>query len=142
IEGFMPLGRQHGFIFTSVTNGAEENKESITQVIAHELGHGVFGLEHPFTQLKTAESTTNWLMDYASGNTFNHMEWAKIHNPDFDIYRFQKDEEGEKNDIAYRCISSQLSKPNPIEHYYTNNEEIVKLNEKYVPVAFVGTSDP
>ena len=152
IEGFMPLGRQHGFIFTSVTNGAEESKESITQVIAHELGHGVFGLEHPFTQLKTTESATNWLMDYASGNTFNHIEWAKIHNPDFDLYRFQRDEQGQSvsttlhhslsiNKKKYICQDGKCEE-NPNGKYYfaflaPDGRRIV-LSEDYIPTFYHG----
>ena len=101
IQGFMPLKGQNGFVFTGVTNGTEEKKESLLQTIAHELGHGIFGLEHPFSNLKTAEGSTNWLMDYAGGTTFNHMEWAKIHNSGFQLYLFQNEEEGGYTDTEF-----------------------------------------
>ncbi len=122
IQGFMPLKGQNGFVFTGVTNGSEEKKGSIIQTVAHELGHGIFGLEHPFSDLKTSESSTDWLMDYANGTTFNHMEWAKIHNPGFQLYLFQDDEEGAYSDDEFvdkafqiiRCAYLNSSGDNPI----------------------------
>ncbi len=95
VAGFMPIKRQFGFIFNGNLSKEEEGKDNLTATISHELGHGVFGLEHPFTQLKTSKGATNWLMDYGNGVELSHLDWAQIHNPDFKLYPFQDDEEGE-----------------------------------------------
>ncbi len=87
IDGFMPLKGQFGFVF-------QKSKEQST-TIAHELGHGVFGLEHPFVEYKIPEKSTDFLMDYNGGTVFNHMDWKKIHAPGFKLYWFQDDNEGE-----------------------------------------------
>ncbi|WP_109436581.1 Rossmann-like fold-containing protein [Aquimarina sp. AU119] len=91
LEGFMPLKGQFGFVFQKSKN------QSTT--IAHELGHGVFGLEHPFVEYKTPEKSTEFLMDYKGGTVFNHMDWKKIHAPGFKLYWFQGDEDGESGTI-------------------------------------------
>ncbi|WP_132065991.1 MULTISPECIES: hypothetical protein [Aquimarina] len=95
VAGFMPIKRQFGFIFNGNLSKEEEGKGNLAGTISHELGHGVFGLEHPFTQLKTSKGATDWLMDYGNGVKLSHLDWAQIHNPDFKLYPFQDDEEGE-----------------------------------------------
>ncbi|RZS98983.1 DNA/RNA non-specific endonuclease [Aquimarina brevivitae] len=86
VSGFMPLKRQYGFVF---------DQSDVGRTAAHELGHGVFGLEHPFTEYNTTSGATDLLMDYGNGVTFNHMEWEKMHAPGIQIYWFQGDEDGE-----------------------------------------------
>ncbi|WP_378181399.1 fibronectin type III domain-containing protein [Aquimarina sp. SS2-1] len=90
-EGFMPLKRQFGFVFAGDDRG---------RTAAHELGHGVFGLEHPFTEYNTT-GTTNLLMDYGTGIQLSHMDWEKMHAPGIQIYWFQGDEDGEFNATEY-----------------------------------------
>jgi hypothetical protein len=89
IEGFMPLKSQFGYIFQSATNDA--------RTIAHELGHGIFGLKHPFQEYGTTEATTDFMMDYQGGTAFNHMDWKNIFAPGFKLYWFQNDDEGESD---------------------------------------------
>ncbi len=51
IRGFMPLHRQTGFVFPNqiaILDAKEVNKGSVTNTIAHEIGHGIFELEHPW----------------------------------------------------------------------------------------------
>ncbi|MFH6989227.1 AHH domain-containing protein [Flavobacterium collinsii] len=86
ILGFMPLKRQYGFIF---------NKTNTVRTLAHELGHGVFGLKHPFTEYNTA-TTTDLLMDYGTGVLLNHNDWQVLHAPGLQLYPFiQGDSAGE-----------------------------------------------
>ncbi|MBF4516607.1 fibronectin type III domain-containing protein [Flavobacterium sp. ANB] len=86
ILGFMPLKRQYGFIF---------NKANIVRTLAHELGHGVFGLQHPFTEYNTS-TTTDLLMDYGTGVLLSHNDWQVLHAPGLQLYPFiQGDEDGE-----------------------------------------------
>ena len=86
-KGFMPLGGQYGYVYKS--------KDKNTP--AHELGHGVFRLEHPWSNklIKTPQAATNLLMDYAGGAELSHFDWKQINDPKIKIYAFQKQEEGE-----------------------------------------------
>ena len=90
-KGFMPLGGQYGYVYKS--------KDKNTP--AHELGHGVFRLEHPWSNklIKTPQAATNLLMDYAGSDELSHFDWKQINDPKIKIYTFQKQEEGEFNDV-------------------------------------------
>lgn len=78
--GFMPLKRQFGFVFSQ-----PEDKKLHT--LAHELGHGVFGLQHPFTEYNTAVPT-DLLMDYGTGTVLSHNDWEIMHAPGLQLYQF------------------------------------------------------
>ncbi|TKD65801.1 fibronectin type III domain-containing protein [Flavobacterium sp. ASW18X] len=95
IAGFMPLQRQFGFVFSG--SGEEEGKGGDKgKVLAHEMGHGIFALQHPFAKYGSdMENATDWLMDYNGGTGLPHMHWAQIHNPDLKFYTFQDEEDGE-----------------------------------------------
>ena len=72
-QGFMPLTGQYGFIFNFGHN---------TNVLAHELAHGVFNLRHTFSskaQHYFPERTTQNLMDYANGEELWKYQWDLIH---------------------------------------------------------------
>ena len=90
-KGFMPLGGQYGYVYKS--------KDKNTP--AHELGHGVFRLEHPWSNklIKTPQASTNLLMDYAGGAELSHFDWKQINDPKLKLYTFQKQTEGEFNDV-------------------------------------------
>jgi hypothetical protein len=109
IAGFMPLQRQIGFIFNNSLSSGEEAKGSLENVVAHEVGHGVFALQHPFTEYGTDEKATNWLMDYTNGaNSLNHMNWMQMHNPDLKFYIFQDEEDGEYEPWEYIASSNHI----------------------------------
>ncbi len=91
VQGFMPLKRQYGFVFAP-TNPVK--------TIAHELGHGIFGLKHPWDTYDTTKGSTNWLMDNGQGTLLTHMDWKKIHAPALELYMFQDDEDGEQATIT------------------------------------------
>ena len=104
VAGFMPIGRQFGFVFSSNLHALEGGKTSLSGTMAHELGHGIFGLSHPFDQYGTTQKGTPWLMDYSdNGFSFSHMDWAQIHNPDLKFYLFQDEDEG-----AYKMADGSL----------------------------------
>ncbi|MDR7211932.1 hypothetical protein [Flavobacterium piscis] len=87
-SGYMRLNGQFGYVFAppSGTGG---------KTPAHELGHGIFKLEHPFETYKTTESSTDLLMDYSSGTVLNHQDWKQINDPVFKLYAFQSQASGE-----------------------------------------------
>ncbi len=95
IAGFMPLQRQIGFVFSG--SGDEEGKGGDKgKVLAHELGHGVFALQHPFGQYGSdMKNKTDWLMDYDGGTALPYKHWKQIHDPALKFYVFQDEEDGE-----------------------------------------------
>ncbi|WP_299681690.1 fibronectin type III domain-containing protein [uncultured Tenacibaculum sp.] len=92
INGFMPLKSQFGFVFIHDQNNTVEKQ---AKTMAHELGHGIFGLEHPWEEFSTPKGATDFLMDNGDGTVLNHLDWKKIHAPGIQIYWFQDDEDGE-----------------------------------------------
>ncbi len=95
IAGFMPLQRQFGFAFQKYAGSGEEAKGTIAKTVAHEIGHGIFALQHPFAQYGLPESSTNWLMDYSGGTDLPHTHWSQMHDPATRFYVFQDQEDGE-----------------------------------------------
>ena len=94
-QGFMPLKGQFGYAF---------NPTNPLKTIAHELGHGVFGLKHPYEEFGIAEGVTDYLMDKGDGTVLNHTDWKRMHEPGIQINWFQKDESGElasSNELAF-----------------------------------------
>ncbi len=87
--GYMPRKKQWGFIFTS-----GRSTEEITTTIAHELGHGVYHLEHTFSEKGIPQNQTQNLMDYAGGRELYKYQWDLVHNPASVITLFEDDQEG------------------------------------------------
>ncbi len=112
LKGYMPLKRQFGFVF---------QKDQIERTIAHELGHGVFGLEHPFKEYNTPKSATNLLMDYGNEYHFNHKDWEQIHAPGLKLYLFQSDEDGALSGGNKLDDNTRMKKV--LEHFKINFSE-------------------
>ena len=83
-HGYMRLGGQYGFVYS--TNA---------RTIAHELGHGIFKLEHPFKGKNADKGKTTALMDYNEGQDFFYRDWKQINDPKVKLYAFQGQKEGE-----------------------------------------------
>ncbi len=91
LAGFMPLGRNYGFIATG-------NATTIANIIGHELGHGAFVLYHPFSDKSPyyrPEGSTDNLMDYSGGTFLNKYQWDYIHDPRRIVRVAQDEGEGE-----------------------------------------------
>lgn len=69
--GEMPRKSRFGYIFA----GNSPNTEEIVHTIAHELGHGIFTLQHTFDSEygKGTQGKTNNLLDYPS----NHLDYKE-----------------------------------------------------------------
>ena len=80
--GYMALGGQFGFVF-----------DQTERTLAHELGHGIFKLAHPFK--KKQQGNVPSLMDYTSDEALLFADWKQINDPAFKIGIFQGQEEGE-----------------------------------------------
>lgn len=72
-KGYMVRGRALGFVASS--GSATEN----ARVIAHELAHGAFGLEHTFPSI--AKGSSQNLMDYSTGTELSKVQWEEMQNP-------------------------------------------------------------
>jgi len=130
-HGYMRLGGQYGFVYS--TNA---------RTIAHELGHGIFKLEHPFKGKNADKGKTTALMDYNEGQDFFYRDWKQINDPKVKLYAFQKQSKGEledgkviiagntdensnKFDIENSCNRFFIG--NKIAHF--SSEEIKKINK-------------
>lgn len=96
-QGFMPRGRKFGFIYM----GNAGSGDALARVIAHELGHGAFVLEHTYEAYPDLlpEQATNNLMDKGSGTRLYKWQWDLIHNPVSPPW-LEGDEEGESVTIS------------------------------------------
>ena len=84
-KGYFRLNGQFGYIF-----GNPDEKTP-----AHEVGHGVFKLEHPSSTIGTTQGKTKLLLDYGNGTALSHLDWKQINDPKLKIYMFQGQNEGE-----------------------------------------------
>lgn len=105
-NGYMRLNGQFGYVY----NNAPQKTG------AHELGHGVFKLEHPWKVYQTTKGATDLLMDYTAGEELSHLDWKQINDPAFKLYAFQGQSSGEFANYVvspnYRIVS--LPKPNSL----------------------------
>ncbi len=87
--GDMPLESRFGYIF-NYTPGRQA-----WLTIAHELGHGIFQLHHPFSdKYGLRPGTTDNLMDYSpEGLILKKYQWDLIHDPESVLFAWLEDEE-------------------------------------------------
>jgi hypothetical protein len=114
--GYMRLNGQFGYVF--------KDGLSLTKTGAHELGHGIFKLEHPFENLGLGEKTTPLLMDYRTDDNdivLSHLDWKQINDPAFKLYAFQSQSSGELNKYAHLALTPS---GNIVDNFYQNNEQI------------------
>ena len=89
-RGYMPKKRQYGFVFDE----PHRNYWELSTTIAHELGHGLFRLEHSFdTYPSLTQGSSRNLMDYGGGIKLRKYQWDLIHNPERMLGWFQDDED-------------------------------------------------
>lgn len=122
VDGFMPLNRQFGFVFNANVNSIQKQ----VRTMAHELGHGIFALEHTWDEYKFAQGATNNLMDYGNGTVLNHLDWKKIHASGIKFYLFQNAQDGEYSNAEYFVKTLQL-----IRCAYTSGATEMAMPEKY-----------
>ncbi|MFK7002156.1 hypothetical protein V3470_14540, partial [Flavobacterium oreochromis] len=130
IAGFMPRHSQFGFVFTDTAAQETKPNSSITSVMAHELGHGIFELEHPWEQYATGNKNSNtpWLMDYTAGTKLPYVHWQRISHPKFGVYVLDGSEKGEN--IAHSMLSDIfLNKDRATVTFLTPDAELVSFNK-------------
>jgi hypothetical protein len=90
-KGYMPRKKQWGFAFADVHGTSDD---ALAKTIAHELGHGVFRLEHTFSEKGLPQSQTTNLMDYTDdGTDLYKYQWDYVHDPVNVVTLFDGDEE-------------------------------------------------
>jgi TANFOR domain-containing protein len=95
--GYMPRGKQAGFIFTDPHGTQDDDMRNarIVTTMAHELGHGAFTLKHTFAEnTSLTERSTDNLMDYNNGTQLWKTQWDRIHDPVTVLGLFESDESG------------------------------------------------
>jgi hypothetical protein len=138
VVGDMPRGCQFGYLFEGAT----------AQTIAHEIGHGIFRLDHPFDRANAAKSFDHGdladnVMEYPphAGERFVKLQWDAIHAPGLVIGLFETDEDAMRKDESKR---SQITRfmyaiKNVIQKNYRMNftdteflrtDDIMVLNSK------------
>lgn len=110
--GYMPRGRQAGFVFVRPHQG---NGREFLKTIAHELGHGAFNLQHTFREHSLPAGSTDNVMDYSDGTALYKYQWDYIHKPRMVVGLFEGGEEVEsvyKGRIAfYQQATAILNQP-------------------------------
>ncbi|MBL7472251.1 fibronectin type III domain-containing protein [Robertkochia sediminum] len=87
IAGFMPPGRQWGYVFEG---GSIEAKGSTAEVALHELGHGLLGLEHP-----EDTGSEGALMDRGAGTSLTYLDWQQLSSDKLQLHWFDDDSDKE-----------------------------------------------
>lgn len=80
-QGFMPQGKQFGYIFLK---NIKDSKEDVNQIIAHELGHGRWKLSHTFDGTyggKIVKDDKLNLMSYGGGTHLAKWQWDVMDTP-------------------------------------------------------------
>ena len=77
--GEMPRKSRFGYIFA----GNSPNTASLIHTMAHEVGHGIFTLQHTFDAEygKDTQGITNNLLDYKDGTDIAAFQWNVMANP-------------------------------------------------------------
>jgi hypothetical protein len=99
--GFMPLGRDFGYIF--IDNLSDDTQ---TWNVAHELAHGAFNLRHTFSaKAKYANrGETKNLLDYGNGTNLKKYQWDLIRKPE-EVNAWQESDEESASEIKYFNIT-------------------------------------
>lgn len=87
LMGEMPRGRNIGYLFTGAPTAT---------LVAHELGHGAFVLEHSFEgNASMPKGNSGCLMDYNSGtDLYKGKYWDHVHEPVAVIGLLEDDDDG------------------------------------------------
>lgn len=85
LKGYMVRGRALGFV-ASASSATESSR-----LIAHELAHGAFGLEHTFPTI--GKNTSQNLLDYGNGTELGKVQWEEMQSssPIFNWFDIEED---------------------------------------------------
>ncbi|HEX7904181.1 MAG TPA: fibronectin type III domain-containing protein [Chitinophagaceae bacterium] len=133
IRGYMPRGKQIGYLFNNGNN-------QIGQTTAHEIGHGCFSLKH-ITEIGAFEQNdlSNNLMNYFDDIQISKYQWDLLHDPALVMTLFDSDGDGMSLSKPYiKCIKDQDLINSLANAFYDPNNKKVKLPAGAMPYAFFG----
>jgi hypothetical protein len=116
IDGYMARGRSVGFISaTGIT----------LNTIAHELGHGIGGLEHSWVNSGPAKGTSTNLMDYTENTNLLKSQWELLRNPGYVNTLWDLEEDASKTSglVAYYFWNEEVGGT-----FFTNPESTIHSN--------------
>jgi hypothetical protein len=122
VAGDMPRGKQFGYLFPGAS----------AQTVAHEIGHGIFHLDHPFDRANAAKSFAKGdladnLMEYGEGTHLVKLQWDAIHAPGLVVGVFEGDE-----DAMAKAVK---------DYYITvDGKNVLKIDGKEMESEFAKTS--
>jgi len=90
LDGYMVRGRGVGFVTASTLSSLPV----FAHTLAHELGHGIGGLEHAWGDTESLKGSTDNLMDYSGGTRLVKEQWEGLRNPAPFTVLFDNDEDG------------------------------------------------
>jgi hypothetical protein len=98
LQGEMPRGAHIGYVFTATPSAT---------LIAHEIAHGAFALEHSFDGNATLpKNSSACLMDYNNGTElYKGKYWDYVHNPTTVIGILEDDEDAAKYEIDMQVLN-------------------------------------
>jgi hypothetical protein len=107
IKGFMPRTYSVGYLFVGESGNSNAVQYNDIYTAAHELCHGVFGLQHTFDYLGVAQGVLGEnLMDYSTADIFRYpskyFQWYNIENPS--DYHFPFVDTPEDGEVVQKCI--------------------------------------
>ncbi len=134
IAGFMPRNSQFGFVFPINLNTTKlESKRTVADLIAHEVGHGVFALSHP----EGTGGQTNWLMDdKGPGNELAIRDWEAMGFDGLRINLFDDDEEGESAVVSNIEALKDFQNDDGTYTFITSSGKPITLPENITSVRF------
>ncbi|WP_220472586.1 hypothetical protein [Spirosoma foliorum] len=100
----------------------------MAHTLAHELGHGAFGLEHTFDEVP--QGSTDNLMDYGSGNRLTHWQWQQIQHPGIIISWFEDADDALFADAAPTITQPQIDLPDQPDWF---TQTTYQLLNQYTP---------
>jgi hypothetical protein len=130
-EGFMPRGKQFGYIFTGEKSVGGDN-----HTIAHELGHGRWKLRHTFDSAYGSvfgEKETDNLMSYSGGVHIAKWQWDEINDPAW-VALFDSDEDGMS--VAVRNLPEDFQNTDGTFTFITPAGEYITLPKEVRTVVF------
>ena len=102
----MPKKRAYGFVYLH----EHDQGEPVAKTIAHELGHGLFRLEHTFEAYPAlTKGSTNNLMDYGRGTRLHKYQWDLVHNPEAMLGWFQEEQESASYGDPYAYLWKEIN---------------------------------
>lgn len=104
VSGEMPRSNSIGYVFT---NGSSYDDY---RTLSHEIGHGLYSLEHTFSIFKdVAQGSTDNLMDYSSGQNLKYWQWTLVNDPKGYVLPFFDDaDDAQAMDPVKKCALKGL----------------------------------